>query len=90
MLYFHANNVSKLSEVDKLVSLANLRSLAVYGNPIENSDGYKQYVISKIPQLKTLDFATIIKSERVTADVWKKMIAPKKTKSTKKATDGTK
>ena len=90
MLYFHANNVSKLSEVDKLGSLMNLRSLAIYGNPIESSDGYKQYVISKIPQLKTLDFSTIIKSERVTADVWKKMITPKKTKSTKKATDETK
>ena len=90
MLYFHANNVSKLSEVDKLGSLTNLRSLAIFGNPIESSDGYKQYVISKIPQLKTLDFSTIIKSERVTADVWKKMIAPKKTKSTKKATDETK
>lgn len=88
VLYFHANNVSKLSEVDKLGSLVNLRSLAVHGNPIENSEGYKQYVISKIPQLKTLDFATIIKSDRVTADVWKTMIS-KKPKSTKKAADGT-
>ena len=83
MLYFHANNVSKLSEVEKLASLPNLRSLALHGNPIENSEGYKQYVISRIPQLKSLDFATIIRSDRVTADVWKKMIAPKKTKKTK-------
>lgn len=90
MFYFHGNNVSKLSEVDKLGSLTNLRTLALHGNPIENTDGYKQHILSKIPQLKSLDFATIIKSDRVTADVWKKMIAPKKTKSTKKATDETK
>lgn len=83
VLYFHANNVSKLSEVEKLASLPNLRSLALHGNPIENSEGYKQYVISRIPQLKSLDFATIIRSDRVTADVWKKMISPKKTKKTK-------
>ena len=90
MFYFHANNVSKLSEVDKLASLTNLRSVALHGNPIENSEGYKQYILSKIPQLKSLDFATIIKSERVTADVWKGMIAPKKTKSPRKTTDETK
>lgn len=90
MLYFHANNVSKLSEVDKLGSLAKLRTLALHGNPIENSEGYKQYIISRIPQLKTLDFATIIRSDRVTADVWKNMVTPKKSKSPKKATDETK
>ena len=89
VLYFHANNVSKLSEVDKLGSLSNLRTLALHGNPIENSDGYKQYILSRIPQLKSLDFATIIKSDRVTADVWKRMISLKKTKSSKKATDET-
>lgn len=81
MLYFHGNNVSKLSEVDKLCGLHNLRTLALHGNPIENTDGYKQYVLSRVPQLKCLDFSTIIKSDRVTADVWKRMIAPKKTKA---------
>jgi len=90
VLYFHGNNVSKLSEVDKLASLTNLRTMALHGNPIENSDGYKQYIISKIPQLKSLDFTAIIKSDRVTADVWKKMISPRKTKSTKKTTEETK
>ena len=72
--------MSKLSEVDKLGGFLNLRTLALHGNPIESTDGYRQYVLSRVPQLKCLDFSTVTKSDRVTADVWKRMIAPKKTK----------
>lgn len=65
ILYLHGNAIEKLSEVDKLATLKNLRSLTLHGNPVEvEEDGYRQYVMAKLPQLRTLDFTGVTKSDR--------------------------
>lgn len=78
MLYLHGNNVDKISEVDKLSELPHLKSLALHGNPIEGTPGYRHYVLSRVPQLQTVDFSGVTKADRATADTWKRMIAPRR------------
>lgn len=55
-LYLHGNRISDLSEIDKLAKLKNLTTLSVHGNPFENIDGFRFYIICKIPTLKHLNF----------------------------------
>lgn len=41
MLYLHANQITKLSEVKKLGKLAGLQKLTLHGNPIAELPNYK-------------------------------------------------
>eukprot|EP00118_Oscarella_pearsei_P000423 m.4920 g.4920 ORF g.4920 m.4920 type:complete len:223 (+) comp11617_c0_seq2:20-688(+) len=69
VLYLHGNEISKLTEVDKMSHLAKLKSLTLHGNPIEtgNRETYKQYVLSIVLQLRTFDFSGVTKSDRAMA-----------------------
>ncbi len=86
ILYLHGNNIYPLSEVDKLVELQKLKSLSLHGNPVEVAPGYKSYVITLLPQLQTLDFSGITKSERAIASSWTRMNVVKKESGKKKKT----
>ncbi|XP_053161336.1 leucine-rich repeat-containing protein 51 isoform X4 [Hemicordylus capensis] len=78
-LNLHGNSIQHLSEVDKLAILPNLRSLTLHGNPVEEEKGYRSYVLSTLPQLKSFDFSGVTKLDRSTASVWRRMnIKPKK------------
>lgn len=72
ILYLHANSIEKLSEIDKLGALPELFSITLHGNPIESIPGYKQYIISNLPRLRTLDTITITKQDRSDALSWKR------------------
>ncbi|XP_014671177.1 PREDICTED: leucine-rich repeat-containing protein 51-like [Priapulus caudatus] len=80
VLYLHGNNISNLCEVEKLAQLSDLRSLTLHGNSIENEKGYRHMVLAMIPQLKTLDFSGITKSDRATSLQFKNRPWAKKTK----------
>ncbi|XP_077154996.1 leucine-rich repeat-containing protein 51 isoform X2 [Ranitomeya variabilis] len=73
VLNLHGNGISDLSEVHKLAALPDLRSLSLHGNPIETERGYRSYILSLLPNLKTLDFSAVTHQDRVTADVWRRM-----------------
>ncbi|XP_056416241.1 LOW QUALITY PROTEIN: leucine-rich repeat-containing protein 51 [Hyla sarda] len=72
-LNLHGNSISNLSEVDKLTALPNLKSLTLHGNPIETERGYRSYILSLLPNLKSLDFSAVTKQDRVTAETWRRM-----------------
>ncbi|CAH2225930.1 leucine-rich repeat-containing 51-like isoform X1 [Pelobates cultripes] len=72
VLNLHGNSIRQLSEVDKLACLPNLKSLTLHGNPIETEKGYRSYILSVLPQLKSLDFSGVTKQDRVMADVWRR------------------
>uniref|UniRef100_A0A3B3XUQ7 Leucine-rich repeat-containing protein 51 n=1 Tax=Poecilia mexicana TaxID=48701 RepID=A0A3B3XUQ7_9TELE len=70
VLYLHGNNISTLSEVDRLAVLPHLHSVTLHGNPIETNKTYRNRVISALPQLKTMDFSAVTQQERVLAKLW--------------------
>lgn len=84
-LNLHGNSISNLTEVEKLAALPNLKSLTLHGNPIETEPGYRSYILSLLPNLKTLDYSAVTKQDRVTAEVWRRMnLKPKRLKRSKK------
>lgn len=72
LLNLHGNGIDKITEIDKLASLRNLKSLTVHGNPVEDAKGYRDYIISRIPQLEKLDFSKITKADRECAQTMSK------------------
>ncbi|XP_046849224.1 dynein axonemal assembly factor 11-like isoform X2 [Xenia sp. Carnegie-2017] len=61
------NFVGKLTSVKCLQANYHLREVYLTGNPCAQFNGYRQYVIVTLPQLKTLDGREIEKSERILA-----------------------
>ncbi|XP_064604516.1 dynein axonemal assembly factor 11-like [Liolophura sinensis] len=61
------NFVGEISSIKNLKELCHLRELFLVGNPCAQFDGYRDYVIVTLPQLKYLDGQEIEKSERITA-----------------------
>ena len=87
MLYLHGNSVEKLEEVDKLAGLPNLISLTVHGNPIEDQPGFRSYILSRLPKLKTLNFSRVTKADLKDAATWNMMYGKKKPKRRRKDDD---
>uniref|UniRef100_A0A3B5MRK2 Leucine-rich repeat-containing protein 6 n=1 Tax=Xiphophorus couchianus TaxID=32473 RepID=A0A3B5MRK2_9TELE len=61
------NFVGLLSSVELLQHNAHLRELYLVGNPCTEFQGYRQYVVAALPQLKWLDGTEISRSERIRA-----------------------
>ncbi|XP_066919797.1 leucine-rich repeat-containing protein 51-like [Clytia hemisphaerica] len=82
VLYLHGNGIEKINEVDKLTGLEHLRTLTLHGNPVEDSrkGGYRQYVLSRLPLLKTFDFSGVTQSDRASAHTWSQMVKGKRKK----------
>lgn len=77
-LYLHGNQIDKLAEVDKLQGIPTLRAVTLHGNEIEKAKSYRFYVISRIPQLKKLDFVFLTKQDIESASSWRLLQSPKK------------
>ncbi|GAA6231896.1 leucine-rich repeat-containing protein 51-like [Lates japonicus] len=71
VLYFHANGIWNLTDVDKLGELQYLHTITIHGNPIEAHKGYRNHVISVLPHLKMMDFSSVTRDERALANVWR-------------------
>ena len=63
-LYLQANTIARLSEIKKLEKLPNLKSLAIYGNPVEEHKHYRNYVLFFCKLLTNFDMSPVTKSER--------------------------
>ena len=61
------NFVGDLLSVESLHENRHLEELYLTGNPCTDYEGYRDYVIATLPQLKTLDGKEITKSERILA-----------------------
>eukprot|EP00002_Diphylleia_rotans_P023053 TRINITY_DN4530_c0_g1_i1.p1 TRINITY_DN4530_c0_g1~~TRINITY_DN4530_c0_g1_i1.p1 ORF type:complete len:383 (+),score=93.72 TRINITY_DN4530_c0_g1_i1:43-1191(+) len=62
-----ANFVHDLRCISRLSENIHLRELYLTGNPCTKFEGYRDYVIATLPNLKILDTQDIEKSERLTA-----------------------
>ncbi|KAF1383199.1 hypothetical protein PFLUV_G00128840 [Perca fluviatilis] len=61
------NFVGRLSSVESLKHNVHLQELFLVGNPCTEFQGYRQYVVASLPQLKRLDGTEISRSERIAA-----------------------
>jgi U2 small nuclear ribonucleoprotein A' len=58
------NRISDLNEFSKLASNPKLERLYLLNNPVCSKPDYRLFVISRLPQLKVLDFQKVKESER--------------------------
>lgn len=63
-IYLQSNRLAKLKEVKKLSECNELRSLAMYGNPIEENKHYRNYVIYYCKKLHQFDKAPITTAQK--------------------------
>nr|XP_043882665.1 dynein axonemal assembly factor 11-like [Solea senegalensis] len=61
------NFIGRLSSVETLRHNVHLRELFLVGNPCAEFQGYRQYVVTSLAQLKWLDGTKISRSERIGA-----------------------
>ncbi|XP_030259449.1 dynein axonemal assembly factor 11 isoform X1 [Sparus aurata] len=61
------NFVGRLSSVQSLKHNIHLAELFLVGNPCTEFEGYRQFVVASLPQLKCLDGTEISRSERIRA-----------------------
>lgn len=63
-LILTSNHISQLAEIDPLAAFKKLDTLSLMGNPVTKRKYYREYVVSKLPQLRVLDFQKIKPRER--------------------------
>lgn len=63
-LYLHANGIKKLSDIKRLSKLLSLKSLTLYGNPVEENKHYKNYTLYYCANLGQFDSSPVTKSDR--------------------------
>ncbi|XP_061879011.1 dynein axonemal assembly factor 11 isoform X3 [Entelurus aequoreus] len=61
------NFVARLSSVQTLKDNVHLRELFLVGNPCTQFEGYRDFVLASLPQLKSLDGTHVTRSERIRA-----------------------
>lgn len=69
-LYLQANQITKLAELKKLAGFPKIRSLALYGNPVEEHKHYRNFVLFTCKHLKNFDMSPVTQSERDMNDIW--------------------
>ena len=62
------NFVGDLLSIESLKCNGHLRELYLTGNPCTDYEGYREFVVATLPQLKTLDGKDVTKSERILAN----------------------
>ncbi|KAG8243680.1 Protein tilB [Homalodisca vitripennis] len=61
------NFIGDLQSVERLKANSHLEELYLSGNPCTDYEGYREYVIATLPQLKSLDGVDIQRSDRIKA-----------------------
>lgn len=69
-LYLHKNKIKKLPTIDCLKVLPGLLSLTLNGNPIEERQIYRQYVVGALPKLRVLDHVAVTEEQVFAAGAW--------------------
>lgn len=67
-LVLNNNKISEFEELDGLVGCKTLRYLSLLDNPITKKAHYRLTLISKLPQLRCLDFRKVSQAEREAAE----------------------
>jgi Leucine-rich repeat (LRR) protein len=63
-MYLHANQVARYSDIRRLSCFTKIKSLTLYGNPVEEHKHYRNVVLYYFPTLTQLDFSVITSGEK--------------------------
>lgn len=63
------NQLNSVGDLEPLADIPSLIRVALVGNPVCKEPGYRHFVISKLPKLRTLDFLRVRKIERDEAEL---------------------
>ena len=63
-IYLHANKITNLQQIKHLMPLMELRSLSLFGNPVEEKKHYRNFVLYHCPNLTQFDKSPVTKSQR--------------------------
>eukprot|EP01060_Flectonema_neradi_P033778 TRINITY_DN5759_c0_g1_i1.p1 TRINITY_DN5759_c0_g1~~TRINITY_DN5759_c0_g1_i1.p1 ORF type:complete len:154 (+),score=23.47 TRINITY_DN5759_c0_g1_i1:359-820(+) len=66
-LILNNNNLVELGSLAPLADIPTLERVSLIGNPVTKVDGYREFVVAKVPGLKVLDFQKIRPAEREAA-----------------------
>ncbi|XP_049849206.1 uncharacterized protein LOC126318232 [Schistocerca gregaria] len=58
------NRLSELADIEPLAGIPSLVYLSLVGNPVQKKAHYRQFLISKLPSLRVLDFKKVKKYEK--------------------------
>jgi len=67
ILVLSNNRITNLSDLDPLATLPKLKNLSLLENAVTKKPDYRLYVISRLKQLKVLDFRKVKEKERAAA-----------------------
>jgi len=70
VVYLHANRIRKTGDAQVLAELPQLRSLALHGNPCEQTKNYRLIVAGMLGGLRSLDFCAITLIDREKANAF--------------------
>lgn len=69
-IYMQANQVSRLSEIKKFSGFKALKSLTLFGNPIEEHKHYRNMVLHSCGKLAQFDMSPVTRTERKRCEIW--------------------
>lgn len=69
-IYMQANQVSRLSEIKKFSGFKDLKSLTLFGNPIEEHKHYRNMVLHSCSKLAQFDMSPVTSTERKRCEIW--------------------
>lgn len=69
-LYLHANQITTLSEIKKLAAFPNLKSVSLYGNPVEEKKHYRNMILYICPNLIQLDNSPVTPAQKDKMKTW--------------------
>nr|CAD7417828.1 unnamed protein product [Timema poppensis] len=65
ILYLHGNQLRHLNHVLTILStLQHLYNLTLHGNPLQERKRYKEQLIHRLPNLRSLDFTNVTQTDR--------------------------
>tara|TARA_B110000503_G_C7030962_1_gene363958 strand:- start:173 stop:817 length:645 start_codon:yes stop_codon:yes gene_type:complete len=90
-LYLQCNFIKNLEETRKLAQLSELKTLNLFGNPIEQIPGYRLFILGSIysenDALKRLDQVVITAKEFASVCIWNERLVANSSKKLKKVSE---
>lgn len=91
VLYLQCNFIKNLDETKKLAKLRNLKSLNLFGNPIEQIPGYRLWVLGVMYAendcIKKLDQVVITRKEFAQVCIWNERLVAQASSKLKKVSE---